>query len=398
MTSRASVDRIGPRRPPRLLVAGGGTGGHVYPGLAVAEAFIAAAPAADVRFAGTSRGLESQIVPRAGYRFYRVPASGYQGLGHRARLQFLVNFQLGIWRSLGLLLHWRPDIVLGTGGYVSAPVVMAARMLRIKSALQEQNAWPGAANRLLARGARRIYLGVPAAKRFFPAARCRETGNPVRRAFFAAHPAAGSGRAEAVAPGDGQSPPRQPSANALRVLLFGGSRGAASLNRAAAGAADRLARDPRLALWIQTGTADRETVADAFAPWGERARVVSYILDMPTALRWADLAVCRAGAMTLAELAAAARPALLVPFPHATDDHQLHNARAQAQAGAAEVIEDADCTPERLATAIDALAHDPARLQAMAAAAGCLSRPHAAREIADDLLTLAGWRKGNGVS
>ncbi len=397
MIGIAATSRCGAGRRLRLLVAGGGTGGHVYPGLAVAEALGSATEAPDIRFAGTGRGLESQLVPRAGYRLYKVPSSGFRGLNHWARIQFVVNFQLGLWRSLALLIGWRPDAVLGTGGYASAPVVIAARMLRIKCALQEQNAYPGSANRLLARWAQRIYLGVPAAKRFFPAELCRETGNPVRRAFLAQtdRAPARSNTAAAGVGGSGSeaSPPHSDDVDEVRVLIFGGSRGARSLNDALQGAVNELAADQRLTLWIQTGTADCAAVTAAFASWGQRARVVSYILDMPTALRWADLAVCRAGAMTLAELAAAGRPAILVPFPHATDDHQLHNARALAAAGAALVLEDRDCTPARLTATIGELTADRSRVATMAAAARKMARPDAAQEIAADLLVLAGWRE-----
>ena len=397
MIGMAAASGSGSGRRLRLLIAGGGTGGHVYPGLAVAEALGLATDEPDIRFAGTGRGLESQLVPRAGYRLYKVPASGFRGLSHWARVRFLVNFQLGLWRSLALLIGWRPDAVLGTGGYASVPVVMAARMLRIKYALQEQNAFPGAANRLLARGAQRIYLGVPAAKQFFPAKLCRETGNPVRRAFFAQADRAQARENGAITSmgtaGEEPIPPHSDATDEVRVLVFGGSRGASSLNSALQDAVSELATDRRLTLWIQTGTADRAAVATVFASWGQRARVVSYILDMPTALRWADLAVCRAGAMTLAELAAAGRPAILVPFPHATDDHQLHNARALAAAGAALVLEDRDCIPAGLTAAIGALVADRSRLATMAAAARKLARPEAAQEIAADLLALAGWRE-----
>ena len=234
MIGIAATSQFDSGRRLRLLVAGGGTGGHVYPGLAVAEALGSATEAPDIRFAGTGRGLESQLVPRAGYRLYKVPSSGFRGLNHWARIQFVINFQLGLWRSLALLIGWRPDAVLGTGGYASAPVVIAARMLRIKCALQEQNAYPGSANRLLARWAQRIYLGVPAAKRFFPAELCRETGNPVRRAFLAQRDRAPARSNTAAAGVDGSgseaSPPHSDDVDEVRVLIFGGSRGARSLN------------------------------------------------------------------------------------------------------------------------------------------------------------------------
>ncbi len=175
---------------PRVLLTGGGTGGHVYPALAVAEALRRLAPAAEVRYAGTAAGIERRLAEAAGLRFHAVPASGVRGLGAAARVRFVVNFARGTAGALGLLGRWRPDVVLGTGGYVTGPVLMAARLRGVPCALQEQNAVPGSANRLAARWARRIYLGEEAARRWLPAARCVVTGNPVREAFRGPAPAA----------------------------------------------------------------------------------------------------------------------------------------------------------------------------------------------------------------
>ncbi|MFT7700164.1 MAG: UDP-N-acetylglucosamine--N-acetylmuramyl-(pentapeptide) pyrophosphoryl-undecaprenol N-acetylglucosamine transferase, partial [Candidatus Krumholzibacteriia bacterium] len=162
----------------RILITGGGTGGHVYPGLALAEALLADAPNADIQFAGTKRGIESRLVPEAGFKLHLIPASGLRGLGHKARFLFVVNFFGGVLRSLGLMLKWRPSVVVGTGGFVSAPVMTAARLLGIPCALQEQNAIPGSTNRLVGRWSRRIYLGFGIAARYFKSVRCRATGNP----------------------------------------------------------------------------------------------------------------------------------------------------------------------------------------------------------------------------
>ncbi len=360
-------------RPVRLLIAGGGTGGHVYPGLAVAEAVRLLCPAAAVRFCGTRRGLEATVVPAAGWRLHTVPASGMRGLGPVARGRFLANLVAGVLAALALLLRWRPDAVLGTGGYASAPALLAARSLGVPVALQEQNAVPGSANRLLARFANRIYLGTAAAAARFPGRDCLVTGNPVRAAFRAA-PAGPAG-----APG------------VLNVLMFGGSGGARTLNRAARELAGLWRGREDLALLVQTGPAGRDEVAAAFAGWApERARVVAYIDDMASALAGADLAVCRAGAMTLAELAVAGRPAVLVPFPHATDDHQWHNAQDVAVGGAAVVVRDETCDGATLAAIVDELNRDRSRLAAMARASAERARPDAARRIAVDLLRLAG--------
>ncbi len=369
-------------RPLRILITGGGTGGHVYPGLAVAEALTELAPAAEVRFAGTRRGIESVLVPRAGYRLHQVPASGLRGLGHRARILFIVNFVGGFLRSLILLLGWRPRVVLGTGGFVSAPVMAAARVLGIPCTLQEQNAIPGSTNRLVGRWARRIYLGFGAAATYFRGGVCRTTGNPVRQAFLTATDAAAARPTDLD---DFGTPGR-------RVLIFGGSGGARTLNRAVCTVAGAWAELPGTAFLVQTGPADCQTVTEAVA--GDRMRVTAYIDDMPSALLWADLVVCRAGAMTLAELQVVGRAAVLVPYPHATDDHQMHNARDLEKAGAALVLADENCDGTALVKVVAELLEDPQRLRAMGAAARELGQPTAAANIARDLLELAGHPAG----
>ena len=383
MTALSQDDSPGAGHPVRILITGGGTGGHVYPGLAVAEAVGALASAAVIRFAGTRKGLESVLVPEAGYRLHTIPASGFRGLGVLARILFLVDFILGVLKSLGLLLAWRPAAVLGTGGYASAPVVCAASLLKVPCALQEQNAIPGSANRLLGRWVRRIYLGFASAASFFPAGRCVDTGNPVRSSFLAA-----------LGPGD-QAPQQH---SGFRILIFGGSSGARTLNRAVAEAARVWARRGDLSFRIQTGTSDREMVDKACGAAGTGFTVDAYIKDMAAALRWADLVVCRAGAMTLAEIQALGKPAVLVPFPHATDDHQLRNAEDCARAGAAVVLEDRRCDGPTLITTIDDVLRDPDQLAGMGRAARALARPGAARTIAADLLEMAGHRTGSKAS
>jgi UDP-N-acetylglucosamine--N-acetylmuramyl-(pentapeptide) pyrophosphoryl-undecaprenol N-acetylglucosamine transferase len=359
--------------PVRVLITGGGTGGHVYPGLAVAAALRELAPGTEVRFAGTSRGIEAVLVPRAGYRFTTVPASGLRGLGGRARILFLWNFFLGFCRSVLMLLVWRPQVVLGTGGFVSAPVMLASRVLGIPCALQEQNSVPGSTNRLVGRWARRIYLGFGSAVRFFKATRCLETGNPVRTEFVTG----------AV------TPATLKTRSGNHLLVCGGSRGAATLNAAVIAAASAWCARPDLSILIQTGSADHAAVATAFSAIpGGRVKVVPYIEDMATALKQADLVVSRAGAMTLAELQCVGCPAVLVPFPHATDDHQLHNAEDCAAAGAAVVLQDANCDGPALVRVVDELLNDPARLGRMSAAAASLARPTAAVDIAADLWQL----------
>jgi UDP-N-acetylglucosamine--N-acetylmuramyl-(pentapeptide) pyrophosphoryl-undecaprenol N-acetylglucosamine transferase len=377
--SRTGND-AGPGDPPpvRVLVTGGGTGGHVYPGLAVAGALAALVPGVDIRFAGTSRGIEATLIPGSGHRLYTVPASGFRGMGPAARLRFLGNFLRGFLRSLIILVGWRPQVVLGTGGYVSAPVMAAARVLRIPCALQEQNAIPGSTNRLVGRWARRIYLGFAGAGRYFRTGVCVTTGNPVRAEFLddlARRPsAAGSG-------------------DRKQVLVFGGSGGAASLNRAVTEAADSWRNRSGVRFLVQTGKREWGQVAAAYEG-SEAVEVVPYIDDMARALLGSDLVVCRAGAMTLAELQATGRPAVLVPFPHATDDHQSRNAEDCAAAGAARVLPDDRCDGSTLVGMVDELLNDAGELAKMSAAARSLAHPEAAVNIAADLLDLAGHPAG----
>ncbi len=363
----------------RVLITGGGTGGHIYPGLAVAEAVAEAVPGADIRFAGTAAGLEAELIPGAGYRLIVLPASGFRGLGLKARLAFIVNTFLGILRGMFVLIRWRPAVVLGTGGYASVPALAAARLLGIPCALQEQNSVPGSANRLLGRWMRRIYLGFPAADRFFRRGLCRHTGNPVRRAVV-----------EAFAGPERRDPSEE---GALNILVFGGSRGARTLNRAVMGAAGDWAAQKGRRFLVQTGPRELGEVTAACAH-AANIEVVAYIQDMASALRWADLVVCRAGAMTLAEIQCAGKAAILVPYPHATDDHQRHNADDCAAAGAAVVLPDEDCRGESLTRLMDGLLRDGAKLARMGQVARNLARPEAARLIAGDLLALAGHPAG----
>ncbi len=383
MNPRRAQSRADATAPVRVVLAGGGTGGHIYPALAVAEALLRLEPQAQLLYLGTRQGLESRLVPAAGLDLVHVAASGYRGLGPVARLRFAANLVRGVVQSLAVLRRFRPDVVLGSGGFVSLPVGLAARVLGRPLALQEQNAIPGSTNRLLGRWARRIYLGFTEAAAYFPTGRSRDTGNPVRAAFADA-----LGEAAAAADGGTRRPDGAP---AFHVLVFGGSRGARTLNRAVADAArGAWALRAELSLWAQTGPEEHEAVTRGCAGRLGATRITPYIDDMPAALRWADLVVCRAGAMTLAELAAAGCAAVLVPYPHATDQHQLRNAKSREDAGAALLLLDELCTGESLAACVEELRRDPARLRAMAAGARAAARPEAAMEIAADLMRLSG--------
>ncbi len=354
----------------RLLIAGGGTGGHLYPGVAVAQELLARPGGHRVLFAGSTRGLEARVLPRLGLAFRPVRAAGLLGRGPAGILRSLGLLAVGFADAARILRSFRPDVCLGVGGYVSFPVVALAALRGVPTAVQEQNAVPGLANRILCRRVRRVYAGMPAAARHLPAHRTRVTGNPVREAFHRVPPYR--------PPEPGQRP---------RLLVVGGSQGARSLNETVPLAVERMGTPVQVL--HQAGSRAAEAVK---ARYGHRGgvEVQAYLEDMAAAYAWAHLVVARAGALTVAELAAAGRPAVLVPYPHAAGRHQEHNARAAEAQGAALCVTEPELTAGRLAGLLDDLLADRERLARMARAARGSARPEAARAIVDDLIELAG--------
>jgi UDP-N-acetylglucosamine--N-acetylmuramyl-(pentapeptide) pyrophosphoryl-undecaprenol N-acetylglucosamine transferase len=295
---------------------------------------------------------------------------GLLGRGLLQRAGALVQAAAAYLRCLGRFVRRRPSLAVGVGGYASGPAVLAAATLRVPTLLLEQNAVPGATNRWLSRLARAAAVSFPETGSAL-ACRTELTGNPVRPEMAAV-------------------PSREPGP-VRRILVFGGSRGARQINRAFAGAAAALART-ELSLTHQTGEADRAEVERAYREAGVRAEVRAFLHDMPARLAVADLVVCRAGATTVAELAAAGRAALLIPFPHATHDHQRANARRMNEAGAAELLDPDELTPETLVACLTRLASDPVLVDRMGRRARSLARPDAAERIADLAVELAGGR------
>jgi UDP-N-acetylglucosamine--N-acetylmuramyl-(pentapeptide) pyrophosphoryl-undecaprenol N-acetylglucosamine transferase len=362
-------------RPLRVVIAGGGTGGHLYPGIAVAREIVRREPDATVTFAGTSRGIESRVVPGEGFVLDVLRSAGLKGTSAPAFIRGLALLPLSGVDGWRILSRRRPDVVIGVGGYSSGPVVAAAIARRIPTLVLEQNVVPGFTNRRLARFVSAAAVTFEHTVGYF-GRRGIVTGNPVRPEFFG-----GGGRTEARTPGES------------RVLIFGGSQGAHAINMAMVEAAPRLAASPgRLAITHQTGERDLERVREGYRRAGLDARVEPFLFTMDREMRAADLVVCRAGATTIAELTAAGRPAVLVPLPTAADDHQRKNAALLAAAGAAAVIEQKDLTGAALADRIVALAGDQERLARMGAAATTLARPDAARVIVDKVLEIAGRR------
>jgi UDP-N-acetylglucosamine--N-acetylmuramyl-(pentapeptide) pyrophosphoryl-undecaprenol N-acetylglucosamine transferase len=361
-----------------IVFAGGGTGGHLFPALAVADELRRRHPDTPIRFIGARKGLETRLVPLAGYPLRTLHLSGLKGANLPARVVAGAAAALAVLRCAGWFLLRRPVLVVGVGGYASGPAVLAAWLLGIDIMLMEQNHFPGATNRWMAPRASAICVPSEAAKLRLGGLGT-VTGNPVRPEFAAIGPAPSGARAS--------------------ILVFGGSRGARSINRAMTAALPQLeAMTPPPRVVHQTGPDEHEAVARTYAAHPRlNADVRSFIDDMPERLAAADFAVCRAGATTLAELAAAGRPAILVPFPHASDDHQRLNAEAVRDAGAAIVIRDEHLDGPRLTAEIGALATDRARRERMAAAARTLARPDAAARIADIADALIGAKRVSRV-
>jgi UDP-N-acetylglucosamine--N-acetylmuramyl-(pentapeptide) pyrophosphoryl-undecaprenol N-acetylglucosamine transferase len=342
----------------RMIVAGGGTGGHLFPGLAVAECV--AGPDDAVLFVGSAFGIEARVIPSTAFPFHALSIRGLRGRGWRGVLQLawqLPAALAGAWRVIG---SFRAGIVLGVGGYASFPAVVAAWLRRVPSVLLEQNARPGLSNRVLSRLAARVCTTFPEAHAFFPADKVVLTGNPVRR-LAAPAPARRAG---------------------FTLFAFGGSQGARRINEALMAAAPALrAAVPGLRVIHQTGAADRDRVNAAYRAVGVPAEVTAFVTDMGRAYAEADLVVCRAGATTVAELTSLGKAAILVPYPFAADDHQRANASVLAARGAAVMLLDRELSSEHLTAAVTELAGDRERLEAMGRAARAMAVPDAAERV-----------------
>jgi UDP-N-acetylglucosamine--N-acetylmuramyl-(pentapeptide) pyrophosphoryl-undecaprenol N-acetylglucosamine transferase len=358
------------------VIAGGGTGGHLYPGLAVARELQARDSRTVITFAGTARGIEARVLPREGFVLDEIRSAGVKGKSMTAMLRGFALVPWGLVDAWRLIARRRPQVVVGVGGYSSAPVVLAAAVRRIPTIVLEQNAMPGLANRLLARLVDAAAVTYEEAVPWF-GRKAFVSGNPVRPGFAAA--------ARGVAP-----PDRRP-----RLLVFGGSQGAHAINVAMVEAAPELAAlQPVPDVVHQTGERDLQVVRDGYRRAGLDARVEAFLYDMDREMAAADLVVCRAGATTLAELTATGAPSLLIPLPTATDDHQRKNAEALRRAGAAELLEQRDLSGGSLAATIAGLLKDEPRRRAMADAAAHAARRDAAQVIADRIGALAAAGRG----
>jgi len=365
----------------RMLIAGGGTGGHLFPGIALAEEVTTRHPDNRVLFVGTTRGLEARVVPAAGFALETIQVRGLKGVGPLRALQALVLLPLSFLASWRIVGRFRPDVVVGVGGYASGPVVLAGWLRGTATAIQEQNALPGITNRILGKIVRAVFIAFEQARSAFPGRKTYLVGNPVRRKLMDNYL-----RSRSTVT-DGR----------FRLLVVGGSLGARGLNSRMLEALPHLGDlRARMDIVHQTGAADLERVKAGYAAAGVTAEVVPFVEDMSAAYARASLVLCRAGATTVAELAICKKAALLVPFPFATDDHQAINAAALVEAGAALMFREEELTGEKLAQELRRLASEPERLQRMERAAGGLGRPEAARELVDLCAELVAPPAGRG--
>lgn len=350
------------KRQPRVAIAGGGTGGHIIPALAIADE-LKASSGAEILFIGTPRGLESRLVPAAGYPLRMIEVGQLKNVSLATRARTLLDLPLSLMRCRALLRKFRPDVVIGVGGYASGPAMGAAILLRVPTLAFEPNAYPGLANRLVGRWVKAAAVNFAPAAKYFRNAQV--TGIPVREEFFRLRPR----------PAD--APPH--------LLVFGGSQGARALNVAMPKiAAALLEAVPGLTILHQAGARHAESTLAAYEASGappERWQVHAFLDDMPRRFEAADLVLARSGASTVAELAAAGKPSLLIPFPQAADDHQRKNAEALVEAGAARMMLEKELTPETLRETVIGMIGDRAGLERMAEQARTMAHPDATRRI-----------------
>jgi len=371
----------------RVLIAGGGTGGHLYPGIALARELQRRDPQTQVSFVGTAQGIEARVVPREGFTLDLIRVAGLKGKSRVNRLKGVLLLPVAAIDACRVVLRLRPDVVVGVGGFASGPVLAFAVLAGYPTLLLEQNALPGVTNRLLARWVKAAAVNFEAALAYFPGTGF-VAGNPVRPEFFPAQNEEANDSFDSRDSASGAPLAQDRRRQAGRVLIFGGSQGAHAINVAMVAAAQKLAATGlQLAITHQTGERDRDLVRDAYQRAGLEARVEAFIFEIDREMKTADLVICRAGATTLAELAASETPSILVPLPNSTDDHQRKNAEVFAASGAALVIEERDLQAS-LAGAMQGVLESSERQRQMSAAAKSLARPDAAARIADRVESL----------
>lgn len=358
----------------RLLIAGGGTGGHLFPGMAVAEEFLSRDQSYEVLFVGTGHGIEARAVPAAGYRIELITAAGIRGKGLFSQLKGATMMLYGYAQSRNILKSFKPDMVLGVGGYASLPMVLAAKGMQIPRYIHEQNAIPGMTNKLLARFANQVFITLEESAKFFPKEKTLLTGNPLRRQIL-----------NMVAADRCETSSSAPKPF-FRLFVFGGSQGAHAINTAMVAALPHMEDlSGRLEICHQTGENDCAEIRAAYLKSEITSAVQPFISDMAAEYHKADLIICRAGATTIAEVTACGKACLFIPFPHAVDDHQRRNAEALLKKQACFMLLERELSGERLATMIRELMNNTETLRQTGEAAFGLARLDAARIIVDEM-------------
>jgi UDP-N-acetylglucosamine--N-acetylmuramyl-(pentapeptide) pyrophosphoryl-undecaprenol N-acetylglucosamine transferase len=357
----------------RIVIAGGGTGGHLFPGIAIAQEFMEKNSDNRVLFVSTGKPFEISVLAETGFAHNRIPSEGIKGRSWWRKMIALVKVPRGIVASIGILRRFKPDLVVGVGGYSAGPVAVAAWLLHKPIVLHEQNLLPGITNRMLAPLADRIYASFQQTSEFFSAKKVRIFGNPVRREIREF--------GSSLASENGAPTP-------FTVLIVGGSQGAHGINMAMMDAVAHMGDRDRFFIVHQTGTADEASVREAYRKQGVSGTVQAFFMDMATQFQKADLVICRAGATTVAEITAMGKPAIYIPFPYAADNHQVLNAESLVKVGAAEMIQEKDLTGAGLAERIDQYRNRPEALEQMAKAAAAHGKPDAAADIVRDCYAL----------
>jgi UDP-N-acetylglucosamine--N-acetylmuramyl-(pentapeptide) pyrophosphoryl-undecaprenol N-acetylglucosamine transferase len=367
----------------RVILAGGGTGGHIYPAVTIAKEFLRRDPQTEILFVGGKRGLESDIIPKEGFRLVTINLSGIPRKVSPKVFTALWLAAKGMAETFKIVRQFKPDLVIGTGGYVCGPMVLAAHLQGIPTAIQEQNAFPGLTNRILGRFVDHIFLAYSEAAKFFPASKISAPGNPIRIGEFVKVNRETAEKDLAIKPG------------CINLLVFGGSQSARRINQALLPNIKNLLENfPKLQIILMTGSKEYDNISETVQSMklskeqSARLKLVAYFYKIADAYKASDIVLARAGAISLAEITCFGIPAVLVPYPYATNNHQEFNARVLESRGAAEVILESDLTPECLLSSLNRLLQDEKLRHKMSKASTDLSRPTAVQAIVDELFQL----------
>lgn len=364
--------------PPAILIAGGGTGGHLFPGIAIAESLLEKDKNTRILFVSAGNDFEKAVLSEKGFSLKAIDVQGIKGRGPVAKLKSLFKIPKAIVRSISIIKDFRPCLVMGMGSYSSGPVAIAAWILGVGIVLHEQNLRPGITNRMLSRIADRIYVSFPGTSAILDTDKSRMVGNPVRREILET--------ARALSGNDKHS--NHSGGKPMTIVILGGSQGAHSINEAVMEALPYLSRKREYRFIHQTGKADEAVVRETYQRFGISGTVQAFFHDMASLYSEADLLICRAGATTVAEVTSIGKGVIFIPYPFAADNHQVLNAKALVDEGAAEIILEAALSGEKLAETIDTLAGEPERIHVMEKKSRMFGRPDAAEEIIKDVYTL----------